>query len=272
MKKVALLANTIRQDIVKMLLESQSGHLAGPLGMADIFAYLYSTELKHKPKKPEWKGRDYLFLSNGHICPVLYATLANVGYFPKKELLTLRKLGSRLQGHPHLGSLPGVENSGGPLGQGASQSCGAAIGFLRNKQKNRVYCVLGDGELNEGQCWEAAMFAGHHELHNLTWLIDRNNIQIDGATDDVMNTRDIGEKFWTFGWHVIRISGHDFDGMKEAFAQAKKMKHKPTVIVAYTIPGRGVPEFENDYHWHGKAPDEKQAARALRALSREVEQ
>lgn len=264
--KLAMRAKKIRISIVEMITAAQSGHTAGSLGMADVFTYLYFKELNHRPKQPNWAGRDYLFLSNGHICPVLYASLAHAGYFKQKELLSLRKLGSRLQGHPHLGSLPGVENSGGPLGQGASQSCGAALGLLRGKKRNRVYCVLGDGELNEGQCWEAAMFAAQHKLSNLTWIIDRNNIQIDGPGDQVMNLGDLSRKFSAFDWHVVRCSGHDFDDLEAAFKTAREHTEKPTVIIAHTIPGKGVSAFENDYHWHGKAPSEKEAVQALQEL------
>ena len=259
-------ARTVRADILTMLNAAKSGHSAGPLGMTDIFTVLYNKVLKHNPKKPLDKSRDYVFLSNGHICPVLYATLADQGYFEKKELHTLRKLGSRLQGHPHLGALPGIENSGGPLGQGASMSCGAALGLLREKKKNTVYCFLGDGELDEGQCWEAAMFANQEQLKNLIWIIDYNNIQIDGFTNNVMTHNDLAKKFESFGWATIRVSGHDMQDIYEAFIRAKDI-NRPTVIIAYTIPGRGVSFMEDDYRWHGKAPNNEELEEALKELA-----
>lgn len=248
-----------------MLVESQSGHTAGPLGMADVFAALYFHELRYDPKKPEHKERDYVFLSNGHICPVWYATLSRAGFFPRKDLFTLRKINGKLQGHPHL-TTPGVENSGGPLGQGTSQSCGAALGLKQDNARNRVYCLTSDGELEEGQPWEAAMFATKYNLDNLCWIVDRNHIQIDNFTDAVMPLGNLGAKFRSFGWHVIRCSGHDIEGLVDAFKRARTIKGKPSIIIAHTIPGRGVKAFENDYHWHGKVPSKEEGQLALKEL------
>ncbi len=259
-------ANTLRQDVIRMLLEAGSGHSAGPLGMADVFAALYFKVLRHDPSNPEWPERDRLVLSNGHICPVLYAALARSGYFPMEELASLRKLGSGLQGHPHKGSLPGVENSSGPLGQGVSQAVGMALAGLMNGSKHRVYCVMGDGEQEEGQVWEAAMFAGKNKLHNLTIIIDRNNIQIDGFTEDVMPLEPLREKYEAFGWHVLEVDGHNIRQVVEACEEAKAIFEKPTVIIAHTIPGKGVDFMEFKYEWHGKPPNKEEAEKALAEL------
>jgi transketolase len=234
-------ANEIRQAIIEMLLAAGSGHTAGPLGMADVFTVLYFHTLRHDPKNPAWPDRDRLVLSNGHICPVLYATMAFAGYFPKEELKTLRKFGSRLQGHPHREFLPALETSSGPLGEGLSQAVGMAIADRMDHAdgRRRIYCLMSDGELEEGQTWEAAMLGGKQALHNLVALIDRNNIQIDG---------------------------HNLQEIAAAFDEAKSIFEKPTVIIAHTIPGKGVPEFENDFHWHGKPPDAELGATALREL------
>lgn len=247
-------ANIIRQDIIKMLLEAGSGHSAGPLGMADIFTALYFQILRHDPKKPDWPERDRLVLSNGHICPVLYASLAHAGYFPIAELQTLRKLGSRLQGHPHRESLPGLEITSGPLGSGLSQALGMAMAALLDKKTWRVVCLMSDGEQDEGNTWEAAMFAGKNKLHNLTALIDRNNIQIDGFTEDVMPLEPLKEKYEAFGWHVLEIDGHNFGAIIGAFEEAKAIFEKPVLIIAHTIPGKGVDFMENDFKWHGIPP------------------
>ncbi len=262
-------ANDIRQSIITMLLAAGSGHTAGPLGMADIFTYLYFHELKHKPTEPTWPERDRLVLSNGHINPVMYATMAHSGYMPVEELLTLRKFGSRLQGHPHREFMPWLETSSGPLGSGLSQAVGMAIaekidyGVATNKF---IYCMLGDGELDEGQNWEAIMLAGKEHLHNLIAIVDRNNIQIDGYTEDVMPLNDMYQKWESFNWHVQEIDGHNFEAINNAIGKAKSTFDKPSVIIAKTIPGRGVKEFERDYHWHGKAPNKSEADMALREL------
>ena len=265
-EKLEKLANTIRQDIIKMLLEAKSGHSAGPLGMADIFTALYFHILNHDPKKPDWPDRDRLILSNGHICPVLYAALAHAGYFPVSELQTLRKLGSRLQGHPHRKALPGLETTSGPLGSGLSQACGMAYVGLKEQARWRVVCLMGDGEQDAGNVWEAVMFAGKNKLHNLTAVVDRNNIQIDGFTENVMPLEPLKDKYEAFGWHVLEIDGHNFQEIIAAFDQAKAIFEKPTLILAHTIPGKGVDFMENKFEWHGKPPNTEEAKKALHEL------
>lgn len=266
---LALKANDIRESIITMLLEAGSGHTAGSLGMTDIFTVLYFHALKHDPKNPTWPDRDRLVLSNGHICPVLYATMAHAGYFPVTELRTLRKFGSRLQGHPHREYLPFVETSSGPLGSGLSQAVGMALADRidagRTSQKT-IYALLSDGEHDEGNTWEAILLAGKEKVHNLTAIVDRNNIQIDGYTEDIMPLGDLGEKYEAFGWHVQEIDGHDFRQINNALMMAKAVTDKPSVIIARTIPGKGVREFEYDFHWHGKAPSREEAATALEEL------
>ncbi len=262
------MANTIRQDIIKSLVEAKSGHSAGPLGMADIFTAMYFHVLKHDPKRPEWPDRDRLVLSNGHICPVLYTTLAHAGYFPVEELMTLRKLNSRLQGHPHRKSLPGLETTSGPLGSGLSQAIGMALAVRLDNKKNRVYCLTSDGEHEEGNIWEAAMFAGKQgsKLNRLTAIMDRNNIQIDGFTEQVMPLEPLREKYESFGWHVIDVNGHDIAEFVAAVNEAQAIYEKPTMIIAHTIPGKGVSFMENDFTWHGKPPSPEEAKRALHEL------
>lgn len=268
MVNLATKANQIRQDIIRMLTLAGSGHTAGPLGMADIFTALYFQILNHNPKKPFWDKRDRLILSNGHICPVLYATMAHAGYFPISELKTLRKLNTRLQGHPHRQSLPGIENTSGPLGQGLSQACGMALAARLNNAKHRIYCLTSDGEHNEGQTWEAIMFAGKYKLNNLTQIIDRNNIQIDGHTEDVMPLEPLRKKYEAFNWHVIDIDGHNFEEIIDACNQAKAIYEKPTLILAHTIPGKGVDFMENDPKWHGIPPSQEEAKLALKYLQK----
>lgn len=265
-KEVKLLANNIRIDIIKMLNQAKSGHTAGPLGMTDLFAVLYGEFLKFNPKKPQDKNRDYVILSNGHTCPVLYSTLSRFNFFPISELKTLRKLGSRLQGHPHIGALPGVENSGGPLGQGFSQAVGLAASLKRENKENKVFCFTGDGELDEGQCWEAALFAAKEQLDNLTIIVDRNHIQIDGTTDDVLPLHDLNKKFLSFDFAVIEFDGNNIGQIREAFKQANKIKNKPVCLIAKTIPGKGVSFMENDFHWHGVAPSDQDTELALKEL------
>ncbi|MDO8429768.1 MAG: transketolase [bacterium] len=262
------MANKIRQDIIEMLVEAKSGHSAGPLGMADIFTALYFHILNHNPKNPSWPERDRVVLSNGHICPVLYATLANAGYFPMEELFTLRKLDSRLQGHPHRNSLPGIETTSGPLGSGISQAIGMALAARLDKKKNRVYCLTSDGEHQEGNTWEAIMFAGKQKskLNNLTVIMDRNNIQIDGFTEEVMPLEPLREKYEAFNWHVIEVNGHDILEFVSAVNEAKAIYERPTIIIAHTIPGKGVSFMENDYMWHGKPPTKEEAKIALSEL------
>ncbi|MBI2017998.1 transketolase [Candidatus Daviesbacteria bacterium] len=265
-RKLEEKANLIRQDIIKMLLEAGSGHSGGPLGMADIFTALYFHILNHDPKKPDWEERDRLILSNGHICPVRYAAMAYAGYFPVSELKTLRKLGTRLQGHPHRTSLPGIETTSGPLGSGLSQSSGLALAGRLDKAPWRVICLMSDGEQEEGNTWEAAMFAGKYKLNNLTALMDRNNIQIDGFTEDIMPLEPLKDKYEAFNWHVIEIDGHNMEEIIDAFNQAKAIFEKPTLIIAHTIPGKGVDFMENKFEWHGKPPNKEEAENALNQL------
>ncbi len=265
-KKLELKANEIRQDIIKMLLAAGSGHSAGPLGMADVFTALYFNVMNHDPKNPKWADRDRFVLSNGHICPLLYATLAHAGYFPVKELVTLRKLGTRLHGHPHNLALPGLENSGGPLGQGLSQGIGMALAAKMDKKKYRVFVATGDGELDEGQIWEAVMFAGKNKLNNITVVIDRNNIQIDGNTEDVMPLEPLRDKFEAFNWHVIEIDGHNMRKIIDAYGEADAIFEKPVVVIAHTVAGKGVDFMEKDYQWHGKPPKLEEAKVALHEL------
>jgi transketolase len=247
-------ANEIRQDIITTLAEAGSGHSAGPLGMADIFTAFYFHILNHNPKNPDWKDRDRLVLSNGHICPVQYVAMAHAGYFPIDELMTLRKLGSRLQGHPHRGSLPGVETTSGPLGSGISQAIGIALAARMDGAKYHTYCLTSDGEHNEGNLWEAIMLAGKERLSNLTVVIDRNNIQIDGKTESVMPLEPLRDKYEAFNWHVLEIDGHNMRAIVDAVHEAKAIYEKPTVIIAHTVPGKGVSYMEGDYRWHGTPP------------------
>ncbi len=261
------IANNIRQDIIKMLEAAGSGHSAGPLGLTDIFTALYFAVLKHNPKDPDWAERDILVLSNGHCVPVRYATMAHAGYFPIEELKTLRQLGSRLQGHPERLRLPGLETTSGPLGSGLSQSIGMALGLRMDKADHRwVYVVMSDGELDEGNSWEGAMLAAKYKLSNLIAIVDRNNIQIDGPTEVVMPLEDLAAKWKAFGWHVLAIDGNDIEAVIKACAEAKAITEKPVVIIAYTVPGKGVDFMEYDFHWHGKTPDHQQAKQALKEL------
>jgi len=253
-KELELQANQIREDIIKMLVTAGSGHSAGSLGMADIFTALYFEILNHRPQQPDWPERDRLILSNGHIVPVRYATMARAGYFPVSELATLRKLGSRLQGHPERLRLPGLETTSGPLGSGLSQAIGIALGLRLDGSRARVYCLTGDGELDEGNIWEAAMLAPKYRLANLTVIVDRNHIQIDGPTEQVMPLDDLVVKWKAFNWHVLEIDGHNFDEIMAACNEAKAIEEQPTVIIAHTIPGKGVDYMEYDFRWHGNPP------------------
>src|SRR5664279_2153904 len=261
-------ANTIRENIISMLKTAGSGHSAGPLGLSDIFAALYFNILKHDPKNPEWEERDILILSNGHTVPVRYAAMAEAGYFPVEELSTLRKLGSRLQGHPERTRLPGLETTSGPLGSGLSQASGMALGLMLDGQvtKRWVYVVMGDGELDEGNIWEAAMFAGKNKLSNLIGIIDRNNIQISGTTEEVMPLENLRAKWEAFGWHVIEIDGNNVTSVIDACSLARAITNQPSVIIAHTIPGKGVDFMEYDYRWHGMPPNAEQAKLALEKL------
>ena len=250
-------ANDVRQSIIEMLLAAGSGHTAGPLGMADIFTLFYFHILKHDPKNPEWAERDRLILSNGHICPVLYAAMAHAGDFPVEELKTLRKFKSRLQGHPHREWLPALETSSGPLGSGLSQGVGMALADRMDNGKASskfFYVFMGDGELDCGQIWEAAMLAGKEKLHNIIGIIDRNNIQIDGFTEDIMPMEPLKDKWESFGWHVLEIDGHNFEAINDAVGQAQAVFEKPSVIIAHTIPGKGVDFTERRFEWHGNPP------------------
>jgi len=276
-QSLELKANLIRQSIIEMLVSAGSGHTAGPLGMADIFALLYFKVLKHDPKNPDWEDRDRLVLSNGHICPVLYATLAHAGYFPIEELATLRAFGSRLQGHPHRTALPGLETSSGPLGSGLSQAVGMALAErIDNPYSSKyMYCLTGDGELNEGQIWEALLLAGKEKLHNLIMIVDRNGIQIDGYTKDVMPLEPLAQKFESFNFDVQEVDGHNIRAVNDAIGKAQAVYSQPSVIIAHTIASKGVDVFERDFRWHGnppgkgpeeKVPKGKQAEVALQKL------
>lgn len=259
-------ARDIRISIIEMLVEAGSGHTAGALGMADIFAYLYFIGLKHDPKRPNWEERDRLILSNGHICPVLYSAMAHSGYFPVSELKTLRKFGSRLQGHPHRDFLPMLETSSGPLGSGLSQTVGMALADRIDKKERTFFCIMSDGELDEGNSWEAIMLAGKEKLGNITAIIDRNNIQISGFTDEVMPLEPLAKKWENFGWHVQVIDGNDFNAIDDAIVKAKWVGNKPSVIIAKTIPGKGVKAWENKWQWHGKPPTKEEGEMAIKEL------
>lgn len=274
LRQLELTANVIREDILKMLVAAGSGHSAGPLGLADIFSALYFHILHHNPKRPNWSERDRLFLSNGHCVPVRYAAMAHAGYFPRAELMTLRKFGSRLQGHPEVRTLPGLENTSGPLGDGSPQSAGAAYVAKMSGAAWHTYCILSDGELEAGITWEAALFAGKNRLHNLTWIIDRNNIQIDGYTEDIMPLEPLHDKFAAFNWNVLEVNGHNIREIVAACDQAKATFEKPTVIIAHTVPGKGVPFMECDPAWHGKPPKKgeelNEALKAIRTLNGKI--
>jgi transketolase len=266
LKDLKLKANKVRQLIIEMLFEAGSGHPAGSLGMADIFTALYFYILNHDPIDPTWKDRDRLVLSNGHICPVQYAAMELSGYFPIEELKTLRKINSRLQGHPHRTSLPGIETTSGPLGEGLSQAIGIALAGNLDKKSYYTYCLTSDGEHEEGNIWEAVMFAAKNKLNKLIQIIDRNYIQIDGTTEDVMPLDPLKEKYESFNWNAIEIDGNNIKSFIEAVEKAKLEKNKPTVIIAKTIPGKGVKFMENDCKWHGKTPSQEETEKALTEL------
>lgn len=259
-------AEKIRETIIQMLVAAGSGHTAGPLGLADIFAAFYFSILKHDPKNPSWSERDWLILSNGHTVPVRYAAMAHAGYFPVEECLTLRKFGSRLQGHPERTRLPGLETTSGPLGEGLSQAAGIAYAERMDGKKNHIYCVMSDGEQEEGNIWEAVMFAGKYKLANLTAVMDRNNIQIDGMTESVMPLEPLADKYRAFNWHVIEVDGHNIRQFIEATEEAKAIVEKPVLILAHTIPGKGVPDIEFDYKWHGKPPSKEEGDKFLKEI------
>lgn len=244
-----------RELVISTLVEAGSGHSAGPLGMADIFTAFYFHILNHDSKNPDWEDRDRLILSNGHICPIRYVSMSQAGYFPLDELKTLRKINSRLQGHPHRTTLPGLETTSGPLGEGISQAIGIALAALLDKKKYHTYVICGDGELDEGNIWESLMYAGKKKLNNLTLVIDRNNIQIDGFTEDVLPLEPLKDKLEAFGWHVLEVDGNNIASFIQTIAEARAIYEKPTAIIAHTIPGKGVDFMENDFHWHGIPPD-----------------
>lgn len=267
-ESLMLHAEDIRESIIEMLEAAGSGHTAGPLGMTDIFTTLYFKLLSHNPKHPHWEARDRVILSNGHIAPVLYATLGHVGYFPVSELLTLRKFNSRLQGHPHREALPGLETTSGPLGSGLSQAIGMAwVDRLEGYKPERYfYCFMGDGELNEGQVWESLLLLGREKLHKIICIVDRNNIQIDGRTEDVLPLEPLRQKFESFNLNVLEMDGHNIRDIVDTINKAKTVSDRATVIIAHTIPGKGVSFAEGDYHWHGKPPNHKEALEALKEL------
>lgn len=266
LQELELKAEAIRETIVEMLVAAGSGHTAGPMGMADIFAALYFYILNHDPKNPGWDERDRLILSNGHIVPVRYAAMAHAGYFPVEECLTLRKFGSRLQGHPERLRLPGLETTSGPLGSGLGQAAGIAYGARMDKKSFHVYCAMSDGEHDAGNVWESVMFAGVNKLSNLTVVIDRNNIQIDGMTEAVMPLENLRAKYEAFNWHVLECDGNNIAAFIEVVEEAKAIFDKPTVIIAHTIPGKGIKEIEFDYQWHGKSPTAEEAKKFLQEL------
>lgn len=260
-------ANDIRRDIIRMLEHAGSGHSAGPLGLADIFTALYFNILNYNPKKPGWNKRDLFLLSNGHCVPVQYVTMAHAGYFDKSELATLRRFGSRLQGHPERTKLPGLETTSGPLGCGLSQAAGMSLAMRMDGDEHRwVYVVMGDGELDEGNVWEAAMLAGKYKLSNIIGIVDRNNIQIDGPTEKVMPLEDLRAKWESFGWHVLEIDGNNIQEVIDACKLGRAIVEKPVVIIAHTVPGKGVDFMEYDFHWHGKPPNHEEAKKALHEL------
>ncbi|MCK4588543.1 transketolase [Candidatus Woesebacteria bacterium] len=256
----------MRREIIKMLAKAGSGHSAGSLGMVDIFTALYFSIMNHDPKKPNWKERDRLILSNGHICPARYAAMAHAGYFPISELQTLRKLKSRLQGHPDRTKLPGVETTSGPIGSGLAQAAGYAYAARMDDKRFRIFCITSDGEHDTGNHWEAVLFAGKYKLSNLTAFLDRNKIQIDGHTEDVLPLEPLREKYVAFNWHVIGVDGHNMEEITNAVSRARAMYEKPTMIIAHTIPGKGVSFMENLPEWHGRAPNKEEAKKALDEL------
>ncbi|WP_432665983.1 transketolase [Wukongibacter baidiensis] len=264
------IATQIRRDIVEMINAAGSGHPGGSLSSADILAALYFEKMNVDPKNPKLENRDKFILSKGHAAPVLYSTLARKGYFSPEELPTLRKMGSMLQGHPDMKGIPGVEMSTGSLGQGFSTSIGMALASKLDKVGNRIYVLLGDGEINEGLVWEAAMAAAHYKLDNITAILDFNGLQIDGKNEDVMSTNPIDEKWRSFGWNVITIDGHNFEEIINAFNQAEETNGKPTMVIAKTVKGKGVSFMENEASWHGTAPKDEDKEKALKELGGEI--
>ena len=262
-EELKIKAKEIRRDIIEEIFNAKSGHPGGSLSIADIMTVLYFDELNIDEKNPRWEDRDRLVLSKGHCAPALYAALAERGYFEKEKLVSLRKLDSNLQGHPNMNDVPGVDMSTGSLGQGLSVANGMAVSAKMDNKNYRVYCILGDGEIEEGQIWEAAMTSNKYKLDNLCVIVDNNNLQIDGTIQEVMDSTPIDEKFKSFGYHVIKIDGHNFDEIKAAFKDAKNTKGKPTCIIAKTIKGKGISYMENQAGWHGKAPNEEEYSQAM---------
>ncbi len=256
----------VRKNILRMLKAAKSGHSGGSLSSVEIMVALYFYKMKHNPQNPDWDGRDYFILSKGHVCPALYAVMAQAGYLPIEELETLRKMGSRLQGHPHKAKLPGLENSSGSLGQGLSIANGIALALKMDKKPNRVYCLMGDGEIQEGQVWEAAMTAAHYQLDNVCAIVDYNNLEIDGYVEDVMGIHPLEEKWKSFNWHVHECDGNDIVSVIKALDHASQMRRKPSVIIAHTTKGSGVSFMENVDLWHGKVPGVEQLDQALAQL------
>ena len=265
-KELELIANKLRQHVINMVAHAGSGHQGGPLGMADVFAVLYFHIMHHDPKNPEWDERDRLILSNGHICPIRYAAMAESGYFPKKELMTLRELGSRLQGHPERTKLPGTETTSGPLGAGLAQASGMAYAAKMDKKTHHVFCLTSDGEHEAGLHWEACLFAGKNRLDNLIQILDRNNIQIDGDTEDIMPLEPLRDKYEAFNWHVIECNGNDIHDVIRAIEEAKHVRQMPVIVVAHTVPGRGVSFMENNYKWHSQPFRDGEEAQAIKEL------
>lgn len=263
-------ANAIRQNIITMLVPAKSGHPGGSLSAADILSVLYFHEMRIKADEPNWPERDRFVLSKGHAAPVLYAALAEKGYFPKEEILGLRQTGRMLQGHPDMKRIPGVDMSTGSLGQGLSVANGMALVGKLDQKNFHVYVLLGDGEIGEGQVWEAAMAAAHYHLDNLTAILDFNGLQIDGPTDEVMSSKPLPDKWRAFGWHVIEVDGNDIEALLKALAEAKETKGKPTILIAHTVKGKGVSFMENQVSWHGSAPSAEQGGQALKELREEA--
>jgi len=264
--QLKLKAKEARKHIIQMIFEAQSGHPGGSLSAIDIMLTLYYNFLRHDSKNPKWAERDYFILSKGHVCPALYTVLAMTGYFPIEELKTFRKINSRLQGHPHMLKTPGIEISSGSLGQGLSVANGIAISLKRDRKKNHVYCMVGDGEMDEGQIWEAISTSAHYKLDNLTMIVDYNGLQIDGRIDEVKRKSPLGDKLKSFNWHVLEIDGHDFESIQKGIKEALNYKGKPTAIIAHTVKGKGISFMENDPNWHGKAPNKKEFQKAMEEL------
>ena len=261
-------ANEVRKGIIKAVHSAKAGHPGGSLSAADIYTFLYFEEMNVDPENPKMEDRDRFVLSKGHGAPGLYAALAHKGFFPVEDLLTLRKLGSYLQGHPDMKMIPGVDMSSGSLGQGVSAAVGMALGARMDHKDYRVYTLLGDGEIQEGQVWEAAMFAGHHKLDNLCLIVDNNGLQIDGNIEDVCSPYPIDKKFEAFNFYTINVDAHDFDALRAAFKQARENKGKPTAIIARSVKGKGVSYMENNASWHGKAPGDELYATAMEDLEK----